>query len=97
MLTSKQRAYLRSLGHDLDPVFQVGKAGLTSEIVAELDDVLEARELIKVAVLQNCLDDPKAIADEAARRLRADVVQKIGRKFLLYRAASDEPAIELPS
>ncbi len=96
MLNSKQRAYLRGLGHDLDPVFQVGKAGLTDEIVTELDDVLEARELIKVAVLQNCLDDPKEIAEAAGRQLRADVVQKIGRKFVLYRPSSEEPEIQLP-
>ena len=96
VLTSKQRAYLRSLGHDLDPVFQIGKAGLTKEIVRELDDVLEARELIKVSVLQNCFEDSKEIAEEVAEQLGADVVQKIGRKFLLYRVSEDDPKIELP-
>ena len=96
MLSSKQRAYLRSIAHELDPVFQVGKAGLTTELKEQLDDVLEARELIKVNVLKNCLDDPRQLADEAAGWLDASVVQSIGRKFLLYRPSEEEPQIELP-
>lgn len=95
MLTSKQRAYLRSLGNELEPVFQIGKGGLTDEILNQLDAVLEARELIKVRVLKTCLEEPGDLADEIAEELGCDVVQKIGRIFLLYRPA-EEPAIELP-
>jgi len=95
MLTSKQRAYLRSLGNELEPVFQIGKGGMSEEIVDQLDLVLEARELIKVRVLKTCLDDPAELAEEIAEALDCDVVQKIGRIFLLYRPAV-EPKIELP-
>ena len=61
-LTSKQRAYLSSLANTIDPIFQIGKASLTPEIISALDDAIEKRELIKVAVLKNCIDDPKEIA-----------------------------------
>ena len=96
MLTSKQRAYLRGLGNELEPVFQIGKGGLSEEIINQLDAVLEARELIKVKVLKSCLEDAGELADEIASALDCDVIQKIGRSFLLYRAAMEEPQIELP-
>jgi RNA-binding protein len=96
MLTSKQRAYLRALGNELDPVFQIGKGGLSEEILDQLDAVLEARELIKVRVLKSCLDDAGDMADEIAETLDCDVVQKIGRSFLLYRKSLEEPRIQLP-
>lgn len=96
MLTSKQRAYLRGLGNELDPVFQIGKGGLSPELVNQLDAVIEARELIKVKVLKSCLDDPRELADEVAEALDCDVVQKIGRSFLLYRPALENPQIVLP-
>jgi RNA-binding protein len=96
MLTSKQRAYLRALGNELDPVFQIGKGGLSEEILDQLDAVLEARELIKVRVLKSCLDDAGDLADEIAEILDCDVVQKIGRSFLLYRKSLEEPRIQLP-
>ncbi|NLL42358.1 MAG: ribosome assembly RNA-binding protein YhbY [Firmicutes bacterium] len=96
MLTSKQRAHLRALGNELDPVFQIGKGGLSEEILDQLDAVLQARELIKVRVLKSCLDDAGDLADEIAEALDCDVVQKIGRSFLLYRKSLDEPKIQLP-
>ena len=97
MLTSKQRAYLRGLGNELDPVFQIGKGGLSEEMIEQLDAVLEARELIKVTVLKSCLDDAGELADEIAQALDCHVVQKIGRSFLLYRKPIDEePKIQLP-
>lgn len=96
MLTGKQRAYLRGLGNELDPIFQIGKGGLSDELINQLDDALEARELIKVRVLKNCLEDPRELADEIAHALTADVVQKIGNNFLLYREALEEPQIRLP-
>lgn len=96
MLNSKQRAYLRSLGNELDPVFQIGKGGLSEEMLDQLDAVLEARELIKVRVLKNCLEDEGDLADEISEALDCDVVQRIGRVFLLYRPSLEDPQIILP-
>lgn len=94
MITSKQRAYLRSLGNEMDPIFQIGKASLSDEMLDQLDQALEARELIKVRVLKNCLDEPKDLAHEIGTALDAEVVQVIGRKFLLYRESQDKRSIE---
>ncbi|NLM25913.1 MAG: ribosome assembly RNA-binding protein YhbY [Firmicutes bacterium] len=96
MLTSKQRAYLRSLGNELEAIFQIGKSGITEELLAQLDDALEARELIKVKVLKNCLEEPAEVADQVADGLAAQVVQKIGRSFILYRESVEKKRIELP-
>lgn len=96
MLTSKQRAYLRGLGNELEPIFQIGKGGLSEEIINQLDAAIEARELIKVRVLKSCLEDSKELAEEIAEALEAEVVQKIGKSFLLYREALEEPQIQLP-
>lgn len=86
-MTSKQRAYLKGLAMTMDPVFQIGKASLTPENTAAIDEVLEARELIKITVLKNCLDDGRAIAEVLAERTRSEVVQVIGKKIVLYRPA----------
>lgn len=94
MLTSKERAHLRSLGNKLDPIFQIGKASLSEEIINQLDDALTARELIKVRVLKNCLDDPREIAEEISAAIGADLVQSIGRNFLLYRESEEQRIIE---
>lgn len=94
-LTSKQRAYLRSLAMEMDPVYQIGKESLTPEIVAGLDEALAARELIKVSVQKNCDEDIRSLSDTAAERTRSSVVQVIGRKFVLYRPAK-KPKIILP-
>ena len=96
MLNSKQRAYLRSLGNDLEPIFQIGKGGLSDELLDQLDAALEARELIKVRVLKNCLEDEGDIADEISEALDCDVVQRIGRVILLYRPSIEDPRIVLP-
>ncbi len=71
----------------MDPVFQIGKASLTPENTAAIDEALEARELIKITVLKNCLDDGRAIAEVLAERTRSEVVQVIGKKIVLYRPA----------
>jgi len=86
-VTSKQRAYLKGLAMTMDPVFQIGKASLTPENTAAIDEALEARELIKITVLKNCLDDGRAIAEVLAERTRSEVVQVIGKKIVLYRPA----------
>ena len=89
-MTSKQRAYLKGLAMNLDPVFQIGKASLTPEVTQAVAEALEARELIKITVLKNCLDDGRSIADGLAGRTHSQVVQVIGRKIVLYRPAKDE-------
>lgn len=94
MLTSKQRAHLRSLGNEMEPIFQIGKSGLTEEIVKQLDNALTARELIKVRVLKNCLDEPRDIADQVSQATDADLVQSIGRNFLLFRESDEQRIIE---
>lgn len=96
MLTSKQRAYLRSMGNELEAIFQIGKGGITEEIITQLDNALEARELIKVKVLKNCLEDPAYIAEEVNEALGAELVQRIGRSFLIYRESDEKQTINLP-
>ena len=89
-MTTKQRAYLKGLAMNLDPIFQIGKASLTPEFTASIDEALEARELIKISVLKNCMDDPKELAQTLAERTRSAVVQVIGKKIVLYREADDK-------
>ncbi len=84
MITSKQRAYLRSLANRLDPVFIIGKEGVTEEILKQLALVLEARELIKVKILESALLDTKVCGNDIAERLEAECVQAIGSKFVLF-------------
>lgn len=97
MLNSKQRAYLMSLASKITPIFQIGKASLTPEIIDAVDAALEKRELIKISVLKNCFDDPREIADVMAERTRSQVVQVIGKKIVLYRQSKKKPTIELPA
>lgn len=84
-MTSKQRAYLKSISSTYDPVFQIGKSSITPEICDAVSEALAARELIKLNVLKNCADDPKDIASVLAERTRSNVVHVIGRKIVLYR------------
>lgn len=90
MMTSKQRAYLKGLAQTMEPIFQIGKNSLTPENTAAINEALDARELIKVSVLQNCMDDPREIAELAAERTRSQVVQVIGKKIVLYKEGRDE-------
>lgn len=95
-MNSKQRAYLKSLASKITPIFQVGKSSLTPEMITALDAALEKRELIKVSVLKNCLDDPRAIAEVIGERTHSEVVHVIGKKIVLYRPSKKDPKIELP-
>lgn len=95
-MTSKQRAYLKSLASKLDPIFQVGKASLTPELTEAIGQAFNNNELIKVAVLKNCMDDPRDIAQLVAERTHSQVVQVIGKKFVLYKPDKDKPKIQLP-
>ena len=95
-MTSKQRAYLKSLASNLNPVFQVGKSSLTPELTEAIGESFHNNELIKVAVLKNCMDDPREIAQMVAERTHSEVVQVIGKKFVLYKPDKDKPQIILP-
>lgn len=95
-LTSKQRAYLMSLANSLEPVFQVGKSGVTPEITEAVGECFHNKELIKIAVLKNCADDPREIAEMVAERTHSTVVKVIGKKIILYKRDKDKPTIELP-
>ena len=96
-MTTKQRAYLKSLAMTMDPIFQAGKNSLTPEFVKAVSEALEARVLIKVSVLKNCADDPKELAAVLAERTRSQVVQVIGKKIVLYREGRDKnKKIQLP-
>lgn len=95
-MTSKQRAYLKSLASTIDPIFQVGKGSLTPELTEAIGEAFNTRELIKIAVLKNCFDDPKEIAAMVAERTHAQVVHVIGKKIVLYKESKDNKKIELP-
>lgn len=95
-MTSKQRAYLKSLASNLDPIFQVGKSNLTPELTEAIGEAFNNNELIKVAVLKNCADDPGEIAQIVAERTHSQLVQVIGKRFVLYKPDRDKPRIELP-
>lgn len=96
-MTTKQRAYLKSLAMNLEPIFQIGKSSMTPGLTQAISEALEARELIKINVLQNCADDPKELAETIAGRTRSEVVQVIGKKIVLYRQGkNDKKKIVLP-
>ena len=97
MITSKQRAYLRSLSNTIDSIYQIGKSGLSPEITQGVSNALEARELVKINILKNCIEDPKEIAGILAERTHSDVVSQMGRKIVLYKPSKNNKKIELPS
>ena len=86
-MTSKQRAYLKSLAMKLDPVVNIGKDSMSPGVTEAVDEAIEANELIKVGVLKNCMDDPKELGQSLAERTHSELVQVIGKKIVLYRPA----------
>ncbi len=96
MITSKQRAYLRSLANNLPAIMQVGKSGLNENQLKTFSDALEARELIKLTVLENSGEDPKQLLNDLCRALGAEPVAVTGKKIVLYRASEKKPVIVLP-
>ena len=96
MLTSKQRAYLRSLSTDLDTIFQIGKGGISEETCVQIANALEARELIKARVLDNSGYSAKEAAAEIAEAIECDVVSCVGSKFVLYKESEKKKRIVLP-
>lgn len=95
-MTSKQRAYLKSLANSIEPIFQVGKASLTPEVTEAVAEAFNTRELIKISVLKNCIDDPKEIASIISERTHSEVVMVIGKKIVLYKENKDHKKIDLP-
>ena len=95
MITGKQRAALRKMANQIQALYQIGKDGITENVMAQLDDALEARELIKVHILDSALLETRETADEIAARLGAESVQSIGSKFVLYRRSQNNPKIEI--
>jgi len=97
MLTGKQRSYLKKLAHNIDPILQIGKNGVTDNLLVQVRDALEARELIKVKVLDNSYLDAKTACQEIAEKTNSDYVQSMGSKFVLYKESRDKKTIELPN
>ena len=95
MLTSKQRAYLRSLAVHLDTIFQIGKGGINENMTEQISNALEARELIKLRVLDNSGYTAREAAEEIAEIVSAEVVQTVGTRFVLYRESKKNKKIEL--
>ena len=96
MITAKQRAHLRGLANKINASFQVGKGGVTPEVVKAVDEYLEANEIIKISILENCEETPKEAAEVLSGRTRSDVIQVIGRKIVLFRRSKTKQIIELP-
>jgi RNA-binding protein len=95
MITSKQRAYLRSIAADIPCIMQVGKCGISENLIKTISDALEARELIKLAVLDSSDETPRTAAEALAEATGAEVVSVIGKKFILYRESMNNKRIEL--
>ena len=96
MITSKQRAFLRSKANDLDAIFQVGKGGVNENLIAQLNDVLEVRELIKIKVLESSMLTAKEASEIICEATGAEPVQCIGTKLVIYKPSTKEPKIILP-
>ena len=96
MLTSKQRAYLRGLGQSCPAIIQIGKGGITENLLKTVSDALEARELVKITVLENSGEAPREVLDSLCEALGADGVACVGRKIVLYRESTDKKTIILP-
>lgn len=98
MITTKQRAFLRGLGNALDPVMQIGKDGMTDNVLNGVNLLLEARELVKIKMLKNCDEDIKELAEKIAKAIGAEVIQVIGNIFILYKKSTrkDFKHIQLP-
>ena len=96
MLTGKQKRYLRSQAHHLNPIFQVGKGGVNENMINQIGEALEARELLKVSILQNCEMDKHEVAEALSKGARAELVQLIGHTVVLYKESKENKTIILP-
>ncbi|CAM3446915.1 ribosome assembly RNA-binding protein YhbY [Brevibacillus invocatus] len=96
MLTGKQKRFLRAEAHHLSPIFQVGKGGVNENMITQIKEALEVRELIKVSILQNNLDDKHEVAEDLAAGAGAELVQLIGHTVVLYKESRENKTIQLP-
>ncbi|MGX0140467.1 ribosome assembly RNA-binding protein YhbY [Staphylococcus hominis] len=96
MLTGKQKRYLRSLAHNIDPIFQIGKAGINDNMISQIDETLENRELIKIHILQNNFDDKNDLAQTLSQATNSEVVQVIGSMIVIYKESQENKEISLP-
>ena len=96
MLTGKQKRFLRSKAHHLNPIFQVGKGGVNDNMIKQIEEVLEARELIKVSILQNCEEDRDTVAEQLSHGAKAELVQVIGNTVVLYKESRENKQLVLP-
>ncbi len=97
MLTGKQKRFLRAKAHHLTPIFQVGKGSVNENMCKQISDALEARELIKISILQNCEDEKSVVADKLVAGTKAELVQIIGNTIVLYKESEEHKEIVLPS
>ncbi|MBQ9871212.1 MAG: YhbY family RNA-binding protein [Eubacterium sp.] len=95
-MNTKERAYLKGLAQTMDPILSLGKSSLTPEFTEAVNEAITKRELIKINVLKNCLDDPNVLAQTLAERTHSEVVQVIGRKIVLFRKNQEKSKIEFP-
>ncbi|SEO32950.1 RNA-binding protein [Amphibacillus marinus] len=96
MLTSKQKRFLKSKAHELKPIFQVGKEGVNENMIKQINEALEKRELIKISVLQNCLEEKEDVAEQLGEGTSAEVVQIIGSVIVLYKESIEHKTLQLP-
>ncbi|UAL51113.1 MULTISPECIES: ribosome assembly RNA-binding protein YhbY [Metabacillus] len=96
MLTGKQKRFLRAEAHHLNPIFQVGKGGVNENMIQQIADVLEVRELIKVSILQNCEEDRDSVAEALSKGAKAELVQVIGNTIVLYKESKENKQLKLP-
>jgi RNA-binding protein len=96
MLSGKQKRFLRSQAHHLNPIFQVGKGGVNENMIRQISDALEARELLKVSVLQNCDEDRDVVAEQLVEGTNSELVQIIGNTIVLYKESIEHKQIKLP-
>ena len=96
MVTGKQRAYLRGLANNMDPIFQLGKNGIEETFLKQIEEALEARELIKIKVLENSGLNTREASNEICEKIGCEGIQAIGSKMVLYKKSSKKPKIEIP-
>lgn len=96
MLTGKQKRFLRAKAHHLNPIFQVGKGGVNDNLIKQIGEALEVRELLKVSVLQNCEEDKDEVAAALSKGARAELVQVIGNTIVLYKESRENKQLRLP-